>query len=538
MASAALAPQPATPDHKTEWTSRLFSPAVVESWWLGIPRKLRSYSRLLGAAWLDGIYLSARPRVAVALPLAVLLFGFLEGATHWSPLTIGSSSLSTSIPAVAFLQIFHLLFIAVALGSLSANLGLMLVIGFAAGDYLVAGPVLSLGPSTPISGFFYLRLPQLYSYALFLALAVAPTVMCNAFLTPFALRFPTNNLPWVTLRVAASTVVQMLLVYGWTLLAPITLRVMWSWAGAAPPLALTDYRSMLNPWLPLAAGIAVVARAFLVRRKSGDPLLKDRIRRLRQEARQADQKPKWTRRLPVWLRAVLTALACTLLLSGLIASWWLAALVCAALVCICLVRNCVLPGSGWWMKWARTIDRVPVIFRLAAMVAATYFATLELLQLPGWSAGANGNPGHFEPELASVGVGLLISMILLPYMSGGSDAKGKPLLPSLPASTVQASVKVLLILSVLFTSAQAYATCLDPACCFGNNNDAAMAVGILALGIGIILIAGAALAVGVAIEAAAAESAAAVAADAALAEGAEISPLARTISPLAKSIFP
>jgi hypothetical protein len=121
---------------------------AVELWWVKIPAKLRRYSLLLGAMWSDGVYLTAWPRLATALLAGVFLFGFIEGGTHWSYRTIvGSNGFAGNVlaPAAtadnwggrtrfAFAEILHLLIVAVGIGSLSANLGLTLVIGYALGD--------------------------------------------------------------------------------------------------------------------------------------------------------------------------------------------------------------------------------------------------------------------------------------------------------------------------------------------------------------------------------------------------------------------
>ena len=264
----------------------------VEFWWVDIPCSLARYSRLLAAAWSDGLYLTSWRRVALALPLASFMLGFLKGATHWSPLTIGSTHVSTSIPAVAFLQIYHLLFLAAALGALSAQLGLVLVTGFALGDYLIAGPYMTQWSWAPISGFLTMRVPMLLSYCMFFALAVMPTLFGRALLTPLRRQFPRDDVFSVILRVAASAIVQMLLVFCWIEVTPVVLRVMWSWVRQVPILGVSDYRDMLSPWLPLAAGIGVVARAILVRRTCARADLTERMARLFEGRRQAEREAR------------------------------------------------------------------------------------------------------------------------------------------------------------------------------------------------------------------------------------------------------
>src|SRR2546430_1953090 len=126
--------QEASNRSKPSWLTR-----AVDFWWVEIPGKLRRSSTLLWAAWSDGVYLTAWPRIITILAVAVFLLGFIEGGTHWSPIAIWDQRM-TAEPAVAFAQMPYLLIIGVVLGSLSANLGLVLVLGYALGDFFWAGP--------------------------------------------------------------------------------------------------------------------------------------------------------------------------------------------------------------------------------------------------------------------------------------------------------------------------------------------------------------------------------------------------------------
>src|SRR3954470_573204 len=130
--------------------SRWFATRFVDFWWVQIPAKLRRYSTLLWAAWSDGIYLTAWPRVATVLVFAVFLFGFVEGGTHWRYRTIvGTNGFAGNVLApmatandwggptgLVFADNLLLLMIAIAVGTISSNLGLTLVVGYALGDIL------------------------------------------------------------------------------------------------------------------------------------------------------------------------------------------------------------------------------------------------------------------------------------------------------------------------------------------------------------------------------------------------------------------
>jgi len=463
----------ATPRSMAAYSSRVFSPAVLEAWWVQIPGKLRPYSQTLWAVWSDGMYLTAWPRAALVLPWAALLLGFVEGATHWSLLTLGNDKVSLSDPAVIFAQCAPMLFIVALLGSLSAQLGLMLASGYALGDYLIAGPVLTILNPNPISGFLYLRVPQLLCYALFLTLAATPPLASSGLLHPFARRLAGNRLFSVIVRTAALAAVTMTLVYGWTLVAPLVFRVVWSWPGQGPPISVKYFREVLNPWLPITAGLGIVARTVLGLRTRDDQQLQARTRRVLRQAALADGRAAWPRRLPAWFRATLSAAWPAFLLAGMMTTWPLAALVCSALVGLFLLRNCVSPKIGFWARWTRKVTVIPLIFRIAIVVVATYFVTQGLLQIPGWTISQNAVPGQFGIVLACAAASLLINFVVIPYAPAGSTAAAEraPVLETAPEMRV--AVQVLLLVFFLFLPLHALAVCNDPSCCFGGDNGGA-----------------------------------------------------------------
>jgi hypothetical protein len=115
----------------------------------------------LGAAWIDGIYLTTWPRVALLAPLILFLFGLFEGATHWSLYSTAEGSVSGSIHAVDFSQMLPLLFLAAICGAFSSQFGLVLVAGFVIGDFFLAAPAFDRQDLT--WAIFHLYAPQLLS---------------------------------------------------------------------------------------------------------------------------------------------------------------------------------------------------------------------------------------------------------------------------------------------------------------------------------------------------------------------------------------
>ena len=453
--------------------SRFSSPAAIENWWVKIPGRLRVYSQALWAVWSDGIYLTAWPRVALLLPWTALLLGFVEGATHWSLLTIGNDKVSLSFAAVIFAQFVPLLFVAVLLGSTSAHLGLMVISGYALGDYLIAGPFLTISSWNPISGFLCLRVPQLLCYLLFFAVAAAPPIAGSALLNPFSHRLAGDRPLFIIFRTAALAAVTMTLVYGWTLVAPLVFRMVWSWAGQGPPISVKYFREVLNPWLPITAGIGIVTRNVLVWRTQNDKQLQERTRRMFKEAALADRRAAWPRHLPPWFRAMLTAAWSAFLLVGMMTTWPVAALVCAGLMSLFLLRNCILPKLTSWARWTQRITAVPLIFRLALVVAASYFSTRGLLQIPGWAISQNSRPGQFGTLLACAAASLLINLFVIPYAPEGSVATIRRVSVPLATPAIRVAVQVLLLVVFLFLPLHAFAVCMDPSCCFGADNGGA-----------------------------------------------------------------
>src|SRR5438270_5712274 len=150
-----------------------FAARISDFWWVDVPLKVLPYSKVLWAAWSDGIYLTAWPRIAAVLVVATLAFGFIEGGTHWTLVGLNGSGLVSPFHAVSFAEMFPLLLLAVFLGSLSANLGLMLVIGFGLGDFFWFGapyyPWMIRHLLLPRS--FYFRSSQLAAYLVFFFLS-------------------------------------------------------------------------------------------------------------------------------------------------------------------------------------------------------------------------------------------------------------------------------------------------------------------------------------------------------------------------------
>src|SRR5712692_9639137 len=144
-----------------------------EFWWGDLPARLRRYNVLLSEAWRDGVYLTRWPIVGIVLPLVAFVIGGIDGATHWTPII----DHVYDPQSVAFTELLPFMVCAAVAGALSANLGLLLTLGYALGDFFIAGPRVSLyfGRASAIgqplipddtlwNTILFLRVPQLISY--------------------------------------------------------------------------------------------------------------------------------------------------------------------------------------------------------------------------------------------------------------------------------------------------------------------------------------------------------------------------------------
>jgi hypothetical protein len=469
----------------------LASPKTLDRWWVRIPAQLRSLSVVFSTAWADGMYLTAWPRWAMLLSSFCLAFGFLEGASHWSFLTIDATG-AASPPAIVFAQMLPLLVIAVVVGALSANAGTMLVLGYAIGEFVFAGPQLQLSGNAILPQFFYLRLPQLISYFFFFLLAAVPILLTKPLLSGLNRRIQGADIASVVVRTGAAATVQAALVYGWTLAAVMVIRISWAWAGQSPPLSEKYYLEATDPWLPVAAAAGVLMRGWLTHRAQSNMTLRARVRDFLLALFKAEQRRALPRRFSGWARIVLTALMMTLLTAGYINSLLLGAFVFVAYGSILVARTYFLPRLGIWTRWTGAVGKAPLIVRLALALLAGYLITKSVLALPGQATQLNGVPGQFGPQIASALLGLAVAAALLPQTSTATAQKsiGNP--HATPKGTQLRNVGVHLMLLaslVLLITSRAYADiCLDPICCFGADRFTLLAMAGLLLLLAILLL--------------------------------------------------
>jgi hypothetical protein len=462
-APVAPAPSAASPDAK----GVNFSARLVDFWWIKIPAKLRGYSTLLMAAWSDGMYLTAWPRTAATLVVAVFFFGFIEGGTHWTFVGLNGYGLVSGVHAISFAEMFPLLLVAAFLGPLSANLGLMLVIGFALGDFFWFGVpywpwdqhLLSFVPRT-----FYFRSSQLAAYLVFFLLAVWPVVATKFLVASAHRRFRESEL-WKTVM---TVVVLALFVYEWTYFASMGTKWQWGCCDLESQLDVRYFHTITAPWLIAAAVIGVVTRQLLtLAGEKRDPKLVSRQHATGQPVVGSNS------RMPAWLNALIGAFVMALLLLGYAGSLGRGAIVFIIVAAILLCRTYLLQRWSVWKTWSSRIGAYPTLARFILATLLTYVVCRLILMYPRFDARLGYSSLDFSPELAAILIGFVVLLVLLPngpLSRDGRVASGSPEMRRIPVPS--AAIQALVVIGlVLFSSKKALAAlCHDPACCFGGDN--------------------------------------------------------------------
>jgi hypothetical protein len=397
----------------------------MDRYWIDGAATLRRYSLVLSEAWYDGIYLTAWPRVALVVPALALAFGLLEGITHWTLLP--GDTIVGGEPVVAFTELLVFMVVVAAASALSANLGLLLVGGYALGDLLIAGPQVTLGLPTwaqnsALATAVLGRVPQLISYALLLLLVITPTLSAKYLPARLRLGLREESTQLWLLRSAARAVVQAAFVYTWTLAAPLLIRVFWGWGDASPPVAAAYFLQVQGNVVVDAALLAALLRSWLTREAYRQTATRQRVDALEAALVAADTRQAPTRRVPPAVRAVLTAAGLTLLLSGFIAGLFAAAVVCVFISLILIARTLWLPHFGWWTAWARQVTRIPVAVRLVAVfIAGNVEGQIIVNALSQVSSFTSSASATFFPILLSVCLGILTAVVLLPQVEQTSE---------------------------------------------------------------------------------------------------------------------
>lgn len=437
----------------------------------GLPIRLRRAAPLLGITLADGIYLTAWPLWALLAPIAVFVFGFSVGGWHWLPHSIGDGGI-TGYPAVAFMQMLPLLVIAVAVGALSAGLGLLLIAGYAIGDLFISGATYAnLLPDSRLGWWLgHVVIAQLISYLVFLLLAVLPTLATRALAASVpGLWVPTGSVK-VKLRALVAAALAGLLVYAWTYMAPMAIRPLWLWTHhGLSPVTVPYFTRVVNPLLPLLAVGFTLVRALIESLARDNQAVKYNAAKVA-IAYTAEQLRRDRVGRSGWLGAIAGAIIVTLLLAGMITRLWpTGVVVFVAVLALFILHRVVLPRWAGWQAWVRLTEHVPLILRWLVAVIGAYAIGRGVLALMAWQNRA------FGTELFAIVLGLVLGVVLFPPLV-------KPpagIAPSTPVSA-KGLAQILVLIGVgalMLHPGLALAACAESACCFGTNLTASKVIG-------------------------------------------------------------
>ena len=378
--------------------------ATADLLWRRVPSAAARVSTLLGAVLGDGAYLRAWPALALLAPPLAAAVGFALGATH------PGEVYSYSIAVMALLA---------AVGALGAALGFWALVGFAAGDIVLAnGPAAlaqtvahSPNPGTEIS---HIYAPLVLSYlVLGVLLVVVPLVAA-------VLRLQTVAALELRLRLAAGSGrlapmgvqgagylahmgVQAVLSFFWAQAASFLIRPMWSFSGGAPPIeAIAPLQT--QAWAIVLATMAAVGLRAVLATAVG-----------------ADDRPlpgvPSRRRWPRWLSIPVQAAVFTVLMLGLLSSVAEAAVFAILLCGVLCVREVLAPRLGFYSL----VMRVPVLLRLAALLGIAYLLGSLVLQ-PLVERGVDS----FRPLLLVLVISMAIGACLLPARPEHAEGPKEP----------------------------------------------------------------------------------------------------------------
>lgn len=329
---------------------------LTELWWIRLPQAVRRVALRPVLVLVDGLYLTAWPRVAAALPALSLLLGLLFGAFHPGFRDV-------------FSQSWPVLILAVLLGIFSGQLGALFLVGFAFGDFFLFHGEWTYRGSF-LRNLIQVRVPLLIEYGL---LAFMTTGIALATKSLLAELRPPQRLPRqarTALAFGGHLGLTLLFVYLWMQVVPILIRPVFTWPGGSPPVDAMEILQQQGWPLLVFAGIASLGRMALqqvvARRESLSAVVDARERQLNNVGPLAP----YSARVPLVARVIVTSVWSTLMLSGMLERWWEGVILLLVIGGLQLARARLFAPAAV-SRWAGQIRRVPLPWRLAAGVLIT-----------------------------------------------------------------------------------------------------------------------------------------------------------------------
>ena len=337
----------------------------------------------------DGRYLLAWPNGG-ALRFILLFAGLVLGLLHFWPL------FSYSLVAMAVM---------IAIAMFGAALGASLWLGYVVADFVFAPHPARLTYGNVVTRFLHVRLPLLIAYAV-LAFALAFVPLAARQLHVQLWNSVGRRTRARVVRYALGAIIAALLVFGWTLVAPLLIRPAITWdhpgVGRFSKYPIEAFEPLQHwGWL-----LALIAAAAAAGRSRLQEAARERRRFIEptRPPRALAALANLARRVPSYLSIPLKAALGTFFLAGL-ARDCVDASILAGIVLLVMVARRGVARTPAILKRAR---RVPRAARITALGLASFL--IGCLTMQGT---LESEPG-FRPLIYALGASLLVSAVLLP----------------------------------------------------------------------------------------------------------------------------
>ncbi|WP_199624426.1 hypothetical protein [Paenibacillus alkalitolerans] len=356
-------------------------------WWVRVPLLARRLSTKLTHNLLDGFYLNAWPVVSAIAPPLVLLSGLAAGWLEPESRQVFSESLT-------------LMMLMAAIGTMSAQLGMMFLLGYIAGD-VFAGSALKDIISSPI----LYGIPKIIEYAIMAILLIKFPVaikMLAAEIKLPGIRLKAKFVIAAILHVALTGV----LVYLWTQATPVLLRPLFTWRGFDPTVRAMAPLQQHGMVIVVIAVTASAARMVIQGWTAFEANLSSKLDPLQERLLSAPVVQSLTENLNKWFLLIAATIWSCLLLSGVYQSFFDAVVIAGVTFCLLGIRKGVIPlPLGFW---ARLMERIPLLIRLGIGFFIVHYLSQTLL------AGLMGQTNTFRPVLYLTVVSMIIIFLLTP----------------------------------------------------------------------------------------------------------------------------
>lgn len=357
---------------------------LIALWWERLPVLGNRWSRTFGVALGEGVYLTAWPRIAAFAPAAALMLGIAAG---W--LRFGGEQVFTQSHAV--------LGIAIALGLIAVQLGVLFTLGYAFADLVFARDHGFNADS--LTDRFLLVAGLLIVYLALVGLAAGMPLAVRMLRAQSSL--PANASP--DTRVITDMILggffAATLTYVYVQALPMLIRPLFIWQGASPSIdsvapaqrhawVFVLIALVITPARVLAEYAACVIDSSAIARRAG---LLD-----------VPTPERW--RFPGVARVVVSSLIGTAVLGGLITSWKEATVLFGGLLAVNAFRTILPPRVP---AWPRFVTRVPMLVRLPLALALSFLAAYLIL-------GERLHGSSFLPLVWALLAGLLMVALLFP----------------------------------------------------------------------------------------------------------------------------